>query len=468
MMTVDELRSTIHALMPPARRDLEALVSLESVADPSKFPAENCARAAHLVADLFRAEGLADTDLYATPDGSNVVIGHAEAPHDAPTVLLYCHYDVQPPLSTDSWRTPPFELTESGGRWYGRGAADCKGNIVTHLTALRALGSGNYPVGVILVAEGSEEQGTGGLEAFVAANPGPLRSDAILVCDAGNIAVGVPTVTTTLRGVTDVRVNVESLADPVHSGVFGGPAPDALVALIHILSTLHDERGNTTVRGLESSQRWSGAAYPASQFRVDAKVLEGVELLGDGNVADMLWARPAVTVLGIDCPSIAGASATVPAKASALVSLRIPTGTDATQAQNSLVTHLSRVAPWGVHVSTERDVPGASFSASVDGPAYEVLAEAMRDAYGRDMVTTGDGGSIPLCDVLQRAFPEAEIAIIGVEEPLAMIHGPNESVDPTEIANMALVEALFIQRYSFNRPPFSGAGKSGSTRRSPD
>jgi len=454
MMTGDDVRAVTLTLMPRARRDLDQLVALRSVADPAWSGRDDCDKAARLVASLFRAAGLREAALHDTPDGSKAVIACAPAPDGAPTILLYCHYDVQPVPDPAEWLTPPFELTESGGRWYGRGAADCKGNIVAHLTALRALGARAFPAGVIAVAEGSEEQGTGGLEALVAANPDLVRADAILVCDAGNIAAGTPTVTTTLRGITNVTVHVESMAGPVHSGVFGGPAPDALAALVRILSTLRDERGNTTIRGLDQSQVWrGGGTYPESRFRADAGVLDGVDLLGDGTVADMLWARPAVTVLGIDCPAVAGASVTVQAKASALVSLRIPPGIGAVQAQDKLVAHLIAAAPWGVQIRVERDLPDAAFAARTDGPAYRVLAQAMKDAYGADMVMAGDGGSIPLCETFQRACPDAEIAILGVEDAKAGIHGPNESVDPGEIARIAQVEALFIQRYPAARQP---------------
>ena len=217
----DQLRTAVRVLMPRAWTDLAALVALESVADTAGTHARDCEQTARLAAGLFRAEGLVDTGLHPTPDGSKAVIGRAQAPRGAPTVLLYSHYDVQPTPDTSEWETPPFQLTQSGGRWHGRGVADYQGNIVTQLTALRALGSGNFPVGVVVVAEGSEEQGTGGLEAFVTANPDLVHADAILVCDAGNIAAGTPTVTTTLRGITNVTVHAETLAHPVHSGVFG-------------------------------------------------------------------------------------------------------------------------------------------------------------------------------------------------------------------------------------------------------
>jgi acetylornithine deacetylase/succinyl-diaminopimelate desuccinylase-like protein len=397
-----------------------------------------------LTTDLFSGVGLQDVQAYETSDGSQAVCGHAPGPPGAPTVLLYFHHDVQPPLDDAAWKSPPWELTERDGRWYGRGAADCKGNIVMHLAALRALGP-DLPVGVKIVGEGSEELGAGGLEDFVPRHPELLRADVILICDTGNSAVGVPTLTTTLRGVANVTVSVRSLASPMHSGKYGGAAPDALAALIHMLASLRDEHGNTTVRGLDNTQTWSGDKYPADVFRRDANVLDGVDLLGD-DVSDMLWARPAVTVLGIDCPPVLGSTAAVQGEARARVSLRVPPGMDAEQAQDALVDHLTAVAPWHVKVDVERGMVGQPFTGSTAAPSFAAMAEAMHEVYGRDATTRGSGGSIPLCNVFQDTFPNAEIMLLGVEEPSCLIHAPNESVDPTEIENMTLVEARFLQK----------------------
>jgi acetylornithine deacetylase/succinyl-diaminopimelate desuccinylase-like protein len=444
----DDLRAAVQALMPQAKADLSTLVAFKSVADARQFPPEECHKTAEWVAQACRDVGLSDAGLHDTPDGSKAVIAHKPAPAGAPTVLLYCHYDVQPPLDDAAWRTPVWQLTEKDGRWYGRGAADCKGNIVMHLTALRALGSaGGLPIGITFVAEGSEEQGTGGLEEFVAANPDLLRSDAILVCDCGNFAVGTPTFTTTLRGNVNVTATVSTLHGPMHSGMFGGPAPDALAALIRVLGSLRDEHGNTTVDGLRSDQTWPGVAYPDEQFRADAGVLDGVSLTGDGAVADMLWARPALTVLGIDCPPVVGSSAAIQPSARARLNLRIPPGTDPDQTLAALTKHLETHTPWGAKLTVEKEATGAPFTGSLDGPGYNAMAAALEESYGRPATTQGQGGSIPLCNVFQQTFPDAEIMLLGVEEPKCLIHAPNESVDPTEIEHMALAEALFLASY---------------------
>ena len=446
--TASSLHGRISDLMPRARTDLAALVACQSVADPRQFPPSECLKAAQLVIDKFTEVGMRDARLEPTPDGHPAVFGHIPAPNGAPTVLLYCHYDVQPPLDPTgtAWKSPVFQLTARDGRWYGRGAADCKGNIVVHLTALRAL-QGNPPVGIKLIAEGSEEQGTGGLEAFVPGHADLLRADSIIVADTGNFAVGVPTLTTALRGIADVTVTVSTLETPVHSGMFGGPAPDALLALISMLATLRDGRGDTTIEGLDGKATWQGIDYPAEQFRADACVLPGVDLLGSGDVSDMLWSRPAVSVLGIDCPPVVGSSPAIPAQARAVVSLRVPPGMDANHAQDALVTHLRAVTPWHARVQIECEPPGQPFAARTDGPACAAMSHALEQAYGRPTTTEGQGGSIPLCNVLHEAFPEAEIMLLGVEEPRCLIHAPNESVDPAEIEHMALAEALFLANY---------------------
>jgi acetylornithine deacetylase/succinyl-diaminopimelate desuccinylase-like protein len=443
-----ELRERVAGLMPQARIELGELVAIRSVADPRQFPPEECAAAAQWVLDKFSELGFSDVHLAETVDGSQAVVGSRPCSDTtAPTVLLYAHYDVQPPLDESAWRTPPFQLTEVGGRWYGRGAADCKGNIIAQLVALRALGN-DVPVNLKLVVEGSEEQGTGGLEDFVPKNADLLRADAILVCDTGNAAVGHPAATVTLRGMINVVVTVQALKSEVHSGMFGGPAPDALAALVAMLATLRDDQGNTTITGLDHTQTWTGEKYPPEQFRSDAGVLDGVSLLTGGSVSDMLWARPAVTILGIDCPPVLGSTAAIVPQAAARLNLRIPPGVAPNEAHQALVDHLQAVAPWGVHVKVELEAEGAPFKASVDGPAYEAIASAMKEAYGTSMTTLGQGGSIPLCNVLAETYPDAELIMIGVEEPAALIHAPNESVAPSEIESMALAEALFMQRYA--------------------
>ncbi|UPK63782.1 dipeptidase [Rhodococcus pyridinivorans] len=439
------IRERIREAMPAARDDLARLVAFRSVADPRQFPVEECVGAANWVRDALTEAGIESVETIETADGSLAVLGHTPAPDGAPTVLLYSHYDVQPPGDESLWRSEPFTLTERDGRWYGRGAADCKGNVVMHLLALRALcADGPLPVGVRIVVEGSEEMGGAGLDHLVAERPEMFDADLIVIGDSGNAEVGRPTLTTTLRGIANVDVHIETLKGEIHSGMYGGAAPDALAALIHLLGTLRDEHGNTVVDGLDCTATWDGVPYPEDRFRADAGVLDGVSLPTSGTVADAVWARPALTVLGIDAPPMVGSAAAVVPRASARLNLRVPPGIDARTAQDALVAHLEAHVPWGAHLRIDRDVLGEPFRAATDGPGYAALRAALEAAYGREVGTAGQGGSIPLCTALHRAVPRAEIALIGVEEPRCVIHAPNESVDPTEIENLAVAEALLL------------------------
>lgn len=472
------LAAAVAAQLDRARTDLADLVALPSVhgAEPGA-----CAQARDLVRDLL-AElpvpglGPESVEVLETTDGSHAVFAHRPAAPGRPTVLLYSHYDVQPSGDPEEWTSSPWELTERGGRWYGRGAADCKGNLVVHLTALRALAavggsgaggddddderaageqSGADPLnglGIRLVVEGSEETGGGGLDDLVAERPDLVAADAILIVDSGNVEVGSPTLTTSLRGIANVVVTVDTLAAGVHSGQFGGAAPDALAALIAILASLRDpDTGATTIDGLDFTGRWDGQAYPAETFRGDAGVLDGVELSSAAPVADLVWSRPTATVLGIDCPPVEGAIAAVQPRARALVNLRVPPGMDPEETQRALVEHIERRRPWNARVAVEPEAVGHPFRSVPAGqtdPVHDLLSECLAQAYGAgEVAEIGSGGSIPLCTALRRAHPEASIALFGVEDPAAAIHSPDESVDPREIERIALAEAAFLQRY---------------------
>ncbi|WP_369193960.1 dipeptidase [Streptomyces djakartensis] len=449
-MSSNPVAETIASLMPRAKEELAELVAFRSVADFDQFPRSESEGAARWVADALTAEGFQDVALLDTPDGTQSVYGYLPGPEGARTVLLYAHYDVQPPLDEAAWTTPPFELTERDGRWYGRGAADCKGGLIMHLLALRALkADGGVPVHVKVIAEGSEEMGTGGLERYAEQHPELLEADTVVIGDAGNFRAGLPTVTSTLRGMTMIRVRIDTLAGNLHSGQFGGAAPDALAALIRVLDSLRAEDGSTTVEGLAPGTAWEGLEYAEEQFRQDAKVLDGVELIGSGTVADRIWARPAVTVLGIDCPPVVGATPSVQASARALISLRVPPGMDAGEATKLLQAHVEAHTPWGARVSTEQVGEGQPFRADTSSPAYRAMASAMAVAYpGQEMQYAGQGGSIPLCNTLAGLYPRAEILLIGLSEPEAQIHAVNESVSPDELERLSVAEALFLRNYA--------------------
>lgn len=451
-VSTDRLRAAVAAQMSRARGDLADLVAIRSVADETVEPVAECRAAAAAVAELLREIGLAPQILDA-PDASQAVVSRPAADPVAParpTALLYSHYDVMPAGDPANWTDSPWKLTERDGRWYGRGAADCKGNLVAQLVALRALREvlgpdlDTWPVAIATVCEGSEEQSTGGMEGLARARPELVAADAVLVQDTGNIAAGSPTLTTSLRGTGSVLVTVTTMSRPAHSGMFGGAAPDALQALLTTLASLRSPNGETTVDGLAHDGVWDGAPFPVDRFAEDARVVEGVApLTGDGTVADLLWARPAATVLAIDAPPVAGAIAAIQGRARAVVNLRVPPGQDPVAARELLAEHLRRHAPYGLVEVTPLTV-GHPFRADPRGPAYTAMQRAMTQAFGREPVFAGQGGSIPLAVALAEVNPGAEIMLFGVEEPACGIHGPDESVDPAELERTALALALFL------------------------
>ncbi len=440
-MNTAELHSAVAALMPGLRADLEALVRLPSVAFEG-FPEEPLRQAGAAVAALLRSAGLPEVRLVDVPRAPQAVYGARPAAPGAPTVLLYAHYDVQPAGDESAWTSPPFAPTERAGRLYGRGAADDKSGIIMHAGALTALGR-DCPVGVKVLIEGQEENGAGGIEEFVAANAALLEADVVVVSDLGNYSLGVPTLTTSLRGMAAVDVEVETLSGAVHSGMFGGPAPDALVALTRMLATLHDDAGEVAVRGLEASA-YDGATYDETAYREDAGVLPGVDLIGSGSIAERLYARPSINVIGIDAPAVDGARNALVPRARARVSVRLAPGQDPVAAQELVRRHLQAAAPWHVKVMVRAGGVGRGFLARTGGPAYAAAGDALAAAFGAEVVHYGEGGSIPLVAAFLEALPDAEMILWGCLEPRCRIHAPDESVDLGELQRCVLAETLFI------------------------
>ncbi|MCT2024262.1 M20/M25/M40 family metallo-hydrolase [Corynebacterium sanguinis] len=431
--------------------DLSALVSFNSPHSVPELADQHEAACAWTVAAL---ESLGfDVKRHPTIDNADTIIGDRIVDTEAPTVLLYSHYDVVPAGDPAAWTSDPFTLTERDGRWYGRGAADCKGNLAMHLEAIRLLdAAGKTSANLKVVIEGSEEfGGQGGLERLIETSPELFRADVILIADSGNVAVGTPTLTTQLRGGAQVQVSVETLAGDIHSGGFGGAAPDAADALVRIASSLFDEHGRTTIDGVDCLGKWEGDAYDRETFRKDAGVLEGVQLYGtvDDEPADMVWARPAVTMIGFTSRPVSEALNAINAHASAQFNLRVPAGMSAAETAEKLEEHIVSHTPWGAKVSVGITQLNEPFATDIDGPAVSLLGECLKKSYGQDsLAVVGSGGSIPLTTTLQEHFREAEIALFGVEEPLCGIHGVDESVDPSEIERIAAAEAEFLLTFS--------------------
>ncbi|HEX6500086.1 MAG TPA: dipeptidase [Micromonosporaceae bacterium] len=447
--TEAELRAAIERLLPQVRTDLENLVRIPGIAFPG-FDHAQVERSAQAVADLLRGAGLPDVRVVRA-GGQPAVIGRRPAPPGAPTVLLYAHHDVQPVGDAAEWRTEPFEPTERDGRLYARGAADDKAGIMAHVAALRAFGD-DLPVGVVVFVEGEEEHGSESLEELLRQYRDDLAADVIVIADSSNWDVGVPALTTSLRGIVNFFVEVRTLDHAVHSGMYGGPLPDALTTLCRLLATLHDADGDVAVPGLASGEA-SPLDYPEDRFRAEAGVLDGVSLIGTGRIVDRLWTKPSLTVLGIDAPRAAEAPNALVPTARAKVSVRIAPGDDPTKAFDAIRAYLEQQAPWGARVTVEPEHHGAPCVVSTSGYGYEAARAAMRVAWdGQDPVEIGVGGSIPFIATFQEMFPNASVLITGVEDPDTRAHAPNESLHLGEFARVCLAEALLLNNVAALAP----------------
>jgi cysteinylglycine-S-conjugate dipeptidase len=430
-----DLRERIQADAGRIEADLERLVRLPSIAFAG-FPREPLADAAAAVAELLRDAGAAEVREVEVPDEPPSI--YAEFPGAGPTVLLYAHYDVQP-APPEGWDSDPFAPERRDGRLYGRGASDDKSGVVAHLAALRAW-EGRPPVDVKVLIEGSEENGRQSLLQVVEREPDLLRADVMVIADGGNWKLGEPTLCETLRGHGKLTVTVRTLRGALHSGQFGGAAPDALLALIQALATLHDADGNVAVQGLQDAD-WPGADLPEADFRRQAGVLDGVALAGGGSVADRLWARHAISVLGIDAPAVDGAANIVIPAARAKVAVRVPPGADPERSMDAVKRHLEGAVPLGARLEIELEP--ASTPVALTGAA--AAERALEQAFGKPVARMGSGGSIPLVARLREAYPDAAFVIWGAQDSdRAQIHAANESVDLEELGKLALAEALLL------------------------
>jgi acetylornithine deacetylase/succinyl-diaminopimelate desuccinylase-like protein len=443
-MDTSELRTRIATEMPRAVSDLERLVRIPSIGHPGHDPAQVRA-SAEATADILREAGLQDVELIELGDGAGhpAVFGQLPAPEGAPTALLYAHHDVQPEGPAAEWTSPPFEPVVRDGRLYGRGAADDKAGIVIHAAALRAT-AGGLGVGIKVLVEGMEECSTEFLPELVGGHADLLRADVAVIADGGNYRTGVPTIGTSVRGVTDCVIEVSVLPKAQHSGSYGGPIPDAITALVRMLATLHDDAGDVVIEGLRRFT-WEGTPIPEDEFRDESGVFDSVRMIGTGPLTDRVLSGPAVNVLGIDAPSVVESSNQIVPRARARVSLRLAPGDDPVAGRDALIAHLRAAAPWGVHVEVEGDEAGMGYLVDTSTSAYRAAKEALAEAFGAEVVEMGSGGSIPLVPLLAETFPGLPVLIWGAGDDRSAYHSVDESVDLADLESMALAEALFLR-----------------------
>lgn len=452
LIPVDALRSQVAADFNTTLEDLKELVAVPGIAWEA-FDPEQLERSAQSVSELLRGAGINDVRILrvdkadGTPGGP-AVVARKPASEGKPTVLLYAHHDVQPPGERALWKTDPFTAVEQDGRLWGRGAADDKAGILAHVGAYRALNTvlgDELGLGVTLFIEGEEEAGSPTFRTFLETHQDLLRADVIVVADSGNWKVGVPALTTSLRGLVDGTIEVRVLEHAVHSGMFGGPILDAPTLLARLIATLHDDDGSVAIAGLASEDKVETDLAEAD-FRADASLLPGVRLAGSGSIASRLWTKPSLSIIGIDVPSVPLASNTLQPSARAKFSLRLAPGSDPAQAMEAVRRHVEANAPFGAEVVFIPGESGNAFATDTSSSAARTALWALRESWGTEPVETGVGGSIPFIADLTELYPNAQILITGVEDPDSRAHSANESLHLGDFHNAVLAEALLLAR----------------------
>jgi acetylornithine deacetylase/succinyl-diaminopimelate desuccinylase-like protein len=451
---LESLRESVQAGLPTAIAELSQLVRIPSVSWAA-FDEQHVIDSAQAVEQLVRDLGVFEhvevsraTVGESDALGKPAVLATRAARNGKPTILLYAHHDVQPQGSDDDWESPPFEPTLRGDRLYGRGAADDKAGVMAHVAAIRALVDTvgpDFDLGLALFIEGEEESGSLSFRNFLHKHRDQLRSDVIVVADSDNWDVDTPAITVALRGNVAFQLEVRTLEHASHSGMFGGAAPDAMLAAVKLLATLHDDDGSVAVAGLTSTDMET-PEYPESQLREEAALVDGVTPVGRGSILHRLWAQPAITVTGIDAPSVANASNTLLPVVRVRISARIAPGQTAASAREAIERHLTEHAPFGARLAFSAYEMGDPFLVDTAGWAVAEAKQSMTDAWGEQAVETGVGGSIPFIADLVDTFPGAQILVTGVEDPDSRAHSPNESLHLGVFHRAILTEAVLLAR----------------------
>ncbi|MGX5359225.1 M20/M25/M40 family metallo-hydrolase [Kocuria sp. KH4] len=446
---LDAVRAAVHADMPRTVAQLAELVAVPGIAWES-FDAAQLERSAEAVAAVLSGAGLGEVEILRVPLGEGpghpAVVAHRRPAPGYPTVLLYAHHDVQPPGRRELWESEPFVAEERDGRLYGRGAADDKAGIMAHVAALRAVTDqrgADLGLGVTVFVEGEEEAGSPSFRDFLETYRDRLAADVIVIADSANWEVGVPALTTSLRGMVGAVVEVSVLEHAVHSGMYGGPVLDAPTLLSRLIATFHDDDGAVAVAGLHAEDS-TDLVYDEQRFRADAAVRDGVRLAGRGSIASRLWTQPALSVTGMDVTPVDVASNTIAPSARAKISLRTAPGQDPAEAAEALRRHVESHAPFGAHVRFELEETGQSFRTDMGSEAARVAQWALGEAWGRPAVETGIGGSIPFTADLLEVYPGADILITGVEDPDSRAHSANESLHLADFERAVVAETLML------------------------
>ena len=419
---------------------LSEMVEIKSISS-DKNHRDDVDASAQFVENLFADLGL-NTQVIKVAGGMPAVVAHTEIDPSKKTVLLYAHHDVQPVGDLDLWNTEPFDPVVKEGRLYGRGSGDNKAGVVVHYNVVKQLLE-DLPVNIRIFIEGEEEIGSPTMSDFIEQNREALEADVIVIADSGNVKIGVPTITTSLRGLADAIIEVDQPMRPVHSGMGGGIVPDAFMVLSKIIASFHNEKGDLMIEGLTPTDM--KVAELDKSYTQKMLGSEEINLFDTDSISKRLWLEPALDVLAIDAPSIEDAVNLVIPKARAKISLRLPPTEDPEHAMKMLEEHVMKNIPWNASVKFIPNSKGSGVVADPSKPFTTELVNSFNSVWENETAYIGVGGSIPFANDFVREFPNAELVLVGAaDEELGNAHAPNESVqiDHIEMLIESLVKTL--------------------------
>jgi acetylornithine deacetylase/succinyl-diaminopimelate desuccinylase-like protein len=448
---LEKASEAVKKLFPEALENLKDLVRIPGIAWEA-FDAKQLEKSAEAVKSLFEELGVFEkVEILRAGYGDSLVgapaiVATRKAKNSRPTILLYAHHDVQPPGDDALWESTPFEPEIRNGRMYGRGAADDKAGIIAHFASIKLLSEiagADFDLGLSIFIEGEEEAGSPSFANFLEDHKDQLEGDVIVVADSGNWSTTVPAITATLRGLASIEFEVRTLDHAVHSGMYGGAVPDAMLALVKILGSMWDENGSVTISGLFSAEN-SKLDYSEAQLRGNSGLLPSTSPIGTGPILPRIWTKPALTLIGLDYPTVALSSNTLVPSVRAKLSLRIAPGDDPERSLEALKGHILANNTLGAEITFGAVELGKPFSLGESGWAKTLAEQSLSLAFGEKSVDIGIGGSIPFIADLERVFPKAQVLVTGVEDPDSRAHSPNESLHLKGFQSAILAQLLFL------------------------
>ncbi len=455
-----DIEPVLAALEQRFDETVEELIALSKIPSVSAagFDPAAVARSADHVADLLSRTGFEAVEVLRVGDAHPYVFAQWQHAPGAPTAIIYAHHDVQPPGRIEHWETPPFEPSvREDGRLYGRGVVDDKAGLLLHVAAVRAWleTHGRLPINVKLIVEGEEEIGSGHLTEFLRTYRERLQADVVVLSDTANLATGIPSLTTSLRGLVAIDVTVRALDHPLHSGMWGGPLPDAATALTRILARLVDADGAIAIPGIyddvpelgsAESARLASLPFDAAAFRSDAGLVGSARFAGEPerSAYERLWTRPSLALTALEGMPLATAANQLMAQARARIGIRIAPGQDALRVRDLAVAFLETDPPWGLEVHTEVETAVPGWRTEPEGPAFDAARRALQAGFACEPVSIGCGGSIPFVGPFVEVLAGAPALLLGLEDPPCNAHGENESLNLQDFRKAARASAHLL------------------------